>query len=218
MLGLGWEYGWLTDAAPGDQPLYALRPRGMDTGTAELPDSLSRMAADYVEQIRTVQPTGPLPPAGLVLRRQRRPGDGGPAPGRGRRGGRPRPAGLQSRGRPRHRRAAGGLRRTGGEGGRRTHRRGARGVSARRPQQHPHPARPPHPEDHRHPAARLSADSETKAARWRHFVSGEVREHVLDCAHRDMLLNPDVVRRIWDITAGELEPTDTGIDTDPDRA
>ncbi len=41
---------------------------------------------------------------------------------------------------------------------------------------------------------------------------------MLDCAHRDMLLNPDVVRRIWDITAGELEPTDTGIDTDPDRA
>ncbi|KPC91172.1 hypothetical protein ADL27_31785, partial [Streptomyces sp. NRRL F-6602] len=53
------EYGWLADAAPGDQPLYALRPRGMDTGATELPDSLARMAADYVAQIRTVQPSGP---------------------------------------------------------------------------------------------------------------------------------------------------------------
>ncbi|MFG2162972.1 non-ribosomal peptide synthase/polyketide synthase [Streptomyces olivaceus] len=218
VLGLGWEYGWLTDAAPGDQPLYALRPRGMDTGTAELPDSLPRMAADYVEQIRTVQPTGPyhllgwsfggnvvqemaaqLQDAGeevaaLVLL------DSSPVDG---------PATAEQRAgfAEQEETVAGALTGEEHEAYLRIVRNNTRILLAHRTRKTTGTL------------LLVSADSETKAALWRPFVSGEVREHVLDCAHRDMLLNPDVVRRIWDIAAGELEPTDTDdTDNDPDRA
>ncbi|MBU6536158.1 non-ribosomal peptide synthetase, partial [Streptomyces mayonensis] len=218
VLGLGWEYGWLTDAAPGDQPLYALRPRGMDTGSAELPDSLPRMAADYVEQIRTVQPTGPyhllgwsfggnvvqemaaqLQDAGeevaaLVLL------DSSPVDG---------PATAEQRAgfAEQEETVAGALTGEEHEAYLRIVRNNTRILLAHRTRKTTGTL------------LLVSADSETKAALWRPFVSGEVREHVLDCAHRDMLLNPDVVRRIWDIAAGELEPTDTDdTDTDPDRA
>ncbi|WP_263242093.1 non-ribosomal peptide synthetase, partial [Streptomyces sp. A13(2022)] len=221
VLGLGWEYGWLTDAAPGDQPLYALRPRGMDTGTAELPDSLPRMAADYVEQIRTVQPTGPyhllgwsfggnvvqemaaqLQDAGeevaaLVLL------DSSPVDG---------PATAEQRAgfAEQEETVAGALTGEEHEAYLRIVRNNTRILLAHRTRKTTGTL------------LLVSADSETKAALWRPFVSGEVREHVLDCAHRDMLLNPDVVRRIWDIAAGELEPTaadtDADTDNDPDRA
>jgi thioesterase domain-containing protein len=43
---------------PADYPLYGLQARGFD-GTSPLPGSLSDMAADYLEQIRSVQPSGP---------------------------------------------------------------------------------------------------------------------------------------------------------------
>ncbi|MGW8063908.1 amino acid adenylation domain-containing protein, partial [Streptomyces ziwulingensis] len=211
VLGLGWEYGWLTDAAPGNQPLYALRPRGMDDGTAELPDSLSRMAADYVEQIRTVQPTGPyhllgwsfggnvvqemaaqLQDAGeevaaLILL------DSSPVDG---------PATAEQRAgfAEQEETVAGALTGEEHEAYLRIVRNNTRILLAHRT---------------RKTSGTLllvSAESETKAGRWRPFVSGGIREHTLDCAHREMLLNPDVVRRIWDIAADGLTPTDTAPD------
>ncbi|MFD8815941.1 amino acid adenylation domain-containing protein, partial [Streptomyces sp. NPDC059627] len=56
--GLGWEYLYLAQTAPAGQPVYGIQARGMDGRTVP-PKSLSEMAADYVEQIRTVQPLGP---------------------------------------------------------------------------------------------------------------------------------------------------------------
>jgi acyl carrier protein len=54
--GVGFEYTHLSRCMPG-QPLYGIGPRGLRG--EELPGSLPDMAADYVEQIRTVQATGP---------------------------------------------------------------------------------------------------------------------------------------------------------------
>ncbi|WP_164904304.1 non-ribosomal peptide synthetase [Streptomyces albidoflavus] len=208
VLGLGWEYGWLTDAAPGDQPLYALRPRGMDTGAAELPDSLARMAADYVAQIRTVQPSGPyhllgwsfggnvvqemaaqLQDAGeevaaLILL------DSSPVDG---------PATAEQRAgfAEQEETVAGALTGEEHEAYLRIVRNNTRILLAHRTRKTTGTL------------LLVSADSETKAGLWRPFVSGEIREHTLDCAHREMLLNPDVVRQIWSLAAGELTPTDT---------
>ncbi|WP_322986209.1 non-ribosomal peptide synthase/polyketide synthase [Streptomyces sp. S584] len=208
VLGLGWEYGWLTDAAPGNQPLYALRPRGMDTGATELPDSLARMAADYVAQIRTVQPSGPyhllgwsfggnvvqemaaqLQHAGeevaaLILL------DSSPVDG---------PATAEQRAgfAEQEETVAGALTGEEHEAYLRIVRNNTRILLAHRT---------------RRTTGTLllvSAESEKKAGLWRPFVSGEIREHTLDCTHREMLLNPDVVRRIWSIAADELTPTDT---------
>jgi enterobactin synthetase component F len=56
--GLGWSYtGLMRHLAP-DQPVYALQARGL-TEPDVLPASIKEMAADYLDQIRTVQPTGP---------------------------------------------------------------------------------------------------------------------------------------------------------------
>lgn len=56
--GLGWSYtGLLRHLAP-DQPVYALQARGL-TEPDVLPASVEEMAADYLRQIRTVQPAGP---------------------------------------------------------------------------------------------------------------------------------------------------------------
>ncbi|WP_236670452.1 thioesterase domain-containing protein, partial [Streptomyces antimycoticus] len=55
----------------------------------------------------------------------------------------------------------------------------------------------------------ISGDSDAKADLWRPLVSGEVLEHTLDCPHRELLLNPEAVRRIWDIVANELGLAET---------
>ncbi|MFJ9427667.1 non-ribosomal peptide synthase/polyketide synthase [Streptomyces sp. NPDC101249] len=211
VLGLGWEYGWLADAAPPQQPLYALRPRGMDTGESALPESLPRMAADYVAQIRRVQPTGPyhllgwsfggnvvqemaaqLQDAGeeiaslIVL--DARPVDG------------PASAAQRAGFAEQEETVAGALTGEEHEAYVRIVRNNTRILLAHRT---------------RRTSGTLllvSAESEAKAGLWRPFVSGEVREHILDCTHREMLLNPDVVREIWEIAAGELEPGETGPD------
>ncbi|MET9567055.1 amino acid adenylation domain-containing protein [Streptomyces tauricus] len=207
VLGLGWEYGWLADSVPDGQPLYALRPRGMDDGEAELPDSLSRMAADYVAQIRTVQPTGPyhllgwsfggnvvqemaaqLQDAGeevaalVVL-------DSSPVNG---------PATAEQRAgfAEQEDTVAGEL--TGAE-----HKAYIRIVRNNTKILLAHQTRKTSGT-----LLLISADSEEKAALWRPLVSGEVREHTLDCTHREMLLNPEVVREIWDIASEELGLTD----------
>nr|WP_238356597.1 non-ribosomal peptide synthetase [Kribbella italica] len=56
--GISWTYsGLLRHLAP-DQPLYGLQSRKL-SDPAYTPDSIEAIAADYVEQIRTVQPQGP---------------------------------------------------------------------------------------------------------------------------------------------------------------
>uniref|UniRef100_A0AAU3H0S3 Non-ribosomal peptide synthase/polyketide synthase n=1 Tax=Streptomyces sp. NBC_01401 TaxID=2903854 RepID=A0AAU3H0S3_9ACTN len=213
VLGLGWEYGWLADAAPREQPLYALRPRGMDTGAEELPESLARMAADYVTQIRAVQPEGPYhllgwsfggnvvqemaaqlqdegeEVAALILL------DSSPVDG-------PVTDGQRAGFAEQEEKVAGALTGEEHEAYLRVVRNNTRILLAHRTRKTSGTL------------LLISADSEAKGALWQPLVSGEVREHTLDCAHREMLLDPDVVRRIWDIAAGELEPTDT----DPDPA
>ncbi|MGW4650750.1 amino acid adenylation domain-containing protein [Kitasatospora sp. NPDC004289] len=56
--GLSWPYMPLARYVPKDIPLYGLQARGID-GTGELAGSVPDMAADYVRQIRAVQPSGP---------------------------------------------------------------------------------------------------------------------------------------------------------------
>ncbi|MFI6151838.1 non-ribosomal peptide synthase/polyketide synthase, partial [Kitasatospora sp. NPDC051170] len=56
--GLGWPYMPLARFVPEDIPLYALQARGVD-GTGELAGSVREMAADYLDRIRSVQPSGP---------------------------------------------------------------------------------------------------------------------------------------------------------------
>ncbi|MDL4821047.1 amino acid adenylation domain-containing protein [Actinomadura opuntiae] len=56
--GVSWCYMPLARFVPADVPLYGLQARGLD-GTAEPPRSIRDMAADYVAQVRAVQPHGP---------------------------------------------------------------------------------------------------------------------------------------------------------------
>lgn len=55
--GLAWCYRPLARFVPDDLPLYGLQAAGLDGGAPAA--SVREMAADYVEQIRAVQPTGP---------------------------------------------------------------------------------------------------------------------------------------------------------------
>jgi thioesterase domain-containing protein len=56
--GLSWCYIPLSRYVPADQPLYGLQARGLD-GTSQPACSLQEMAAEYVEQIRAAQQSGP---------------------------------------------------------------------------------------------------------------------------------------------------------------
>jgi amino acid adenylation domain-containing protein len=56
--GLSWCYTDLVNYLPADHPVYGLQARGFDSGEP-LPQTLEEMAADYVAQIREVQPAGP---------------------------------------------------------------------------------------------------------------------------------------------------------------
>ncbi|MFG3021548.1 amino acid adenylation domain-containing protein [Streptomyces sp. NPDC048254] len=56
--GFSWGYAGLTSPLGADQPVYGLQARGLD-GTEVLPASLREMAADYLDHVRSVQPTGP---------------------------------------------------------------------------------------------------------------------------------------------------------------
>ncbi|MFI7103506.1 amino acid adenylation domain-containing protein [Streptomyces sp. NPDC050161] len=58
--GLSWCYAGLLRHLGPDRPVYGLQARGLTpTGTGTLPTTFDELIADYVEQIRTVQPTGP---------------------------------------------------------------------------------------------------------------------------------------------------------------
>ncbi|MGW3045902.1 non-ribosomal peptide synthetase, partial [Kitasatospora sp. NPDC001159] len=56
--GLGWSYRTLAAEIHDDQPLFALQARSLRQ-TDGLPTNLADMAADYLAQLRTVQPEGP---------------------------------------------------------------------------------------------------------------------------------------------------------------
>jgi thioesterase domain-containing protein len=56
--GMSWCYMPMARFAPGGIPLYALQARGLN-GESAFAASLTEMAYDYIEQIRTVQATGP---------------------------------------------------------------------------------------------------------------------------------------------------------------
>jgi thioesterase domain-containing protein len=56
--GLSWCYTPLSRYVPADQPLYGLQARGLD-GASQPACSVRDMAAEYIEQIRTVQESGP---------------------------------------------------------------------------------------------------------------------------------------------------------------
>ncbi|MFJ8469203.1 non-ribosomal peptide synthetase, partial [Streptomyces swartbergensis] len=56
--GLSWCYMPFAQHVPEDLPVYGLQARGVD-GKAPFAGSMAEMAADYIEQMRAVQPTGP---------------------------------------------------------------------------------------------------------------------------------------------------------------
>ncbi|MGG0941585.1 non-ribosomal peptide synthetase DhbF [Bacillus subtilis] len=56
--GLSWCYAGLMTNIGTDYPIYGLQARGIGQ-REELPETLDDMAADYIKQIRTVQPKGP---------------------------------------------------------------------------------------------------------------------------------------------------------------
>ena len=57
--GLSWVYSGLMRHIGADRPLYGLQARGIADPGVALPADVDAMAADYVAQIRTVQPHGP---------------------------------------------------------------------------------------------------------------------------------------------------------------
>lgn len=58
VLGLSWGFAGLGQYLGKDTALYGLQSRGLD-GQAELPGSIEEVAADYIFQLRQIQPSGP---------------------------------------------------------------------------------------------------------------------------------------------------------------
>ncbi|WP_328930649.1 amino acid adenylation domain-containing protein (plasmid) [Streptomyces sp. NBC_00190] len=56
--GLSWPYSTLLAHIAADYPVYGLQARGLN-GEGPIATGVTEMAADYVEQIRSVQPAGP---------------------------------------------------------------------------------------------------------------------------------------------------------------
>ncbi|MCG6495240.1 amino acid adenylation domain-containing protein [Kitasatospora sp. A2-31] len=56
--GLSWGYGVFLKLIRSEYPVYGLQSRGFQPGE-KLAESMTELAADYVEQIRSVQPHGP---------------------------------------------------------------------------------------------------------------------------------------------------------------
>jgi nonribosomal peptide synthetase DhbF len=56
-IGLSWSYAGLMKHIAADRPLYGLQARGINQG--DLPQTVAQVAADYLDQIRRVQPAGP---------------------------------------------------------------------------------------------------------------------------------------------------------------
>nr|WTB07107.1 amino acid adenylation domain-containing protein [Streptomyces antimycoticus] len=65
--GLSWSYSALLRSVDAEHPVYGLQSRGLGGEADALPATLEEMAADYVAQIRRVQPTGPYALLGWSL-------------------------------------------------------------------------------------------------------------------------------------------------------
>ena len=57
-VGIAWSYAALAAGLPKRQPLYALQARSLVKRDG-LPATVEEMAADYIAQIRSIQPSGP---------------------------------------------------------------------------------------------------------------------------------------------------------------
>ncbi|CAM5350242.1 hypothetical protein GCM10010329_40960 [Streptomyces spiroverticillatus] len=57
--GISWCYSGLLSRLDTQQPVYGLQARGLHGDGEQLPSTMEEMAADYIEQIRTVRPHGP---------------------------------------------------------------------------------------------------------------------------------------------------------------
>ncbi|KAF9345234.1 hypothetical protein BGX26_003378 [Mortierella sp. AD094] len=66
VLGFSWYYMRLLEHVAIDQPIYGIQARGLD-GVGLLADSMDSMAADYIGEIRKVQPHGPYQLLGWSL-------------------------------------------------------------------------------------------------------------------------------------------------------
>ncbi|MEU4999879.1 amino acid adenylation domain-containing protein, partial [Streptomyces sp. NPDC021622] len=64
--GLAWTYAGLLEPLDKDQPVYGLQARGINE-PGHTPGSLDEIARDYVEHLRSVQPTGPYQLLGWSL-------------------------------------------------------------------------------------------------------------------------------------------------------
>ncbi|EFE66254.1 amino acid adenylation domain-containing protein [Streptomyces viridosporus] len=64
--GIGWGYSGLLRHIPADHPIYAIQARGL-ARDEELPSSIQEMADDYLDRIRSVQPSGPYHLVGWSL-------------------------------------------------------------------------------------------------------------------------------------------------------
>lgn len=64
--GVSWGFAPLAASIPAEYPLYGVQAQGL-TGAEALPQSIAEMAADYVRQIRAVQPAGPYQLLGCSL-------------------------------------------------------------------------------------------------------------------------------------------------------
>ncbi|WP_311315071.1 non-ribosomal peptide synthetase [Streptomyces naphthomycinicus] len=64
--GLSWRYTGLLRHLPSDRPVYGLQARVLDT-PGHRPKSVEEMAADYLSEIRAVQPAGPYHLVGWSL-------------------------------------------------------------------------------------------------------------------------------------------------------
>lgn len=60
VIGVSWSYAGLLRHMGPQCPIYALQARGLNSKSQTVqPDSIDAMANDYLEQIRSIQPTGP---------------------------------------------------------------------------------------------------------------------------------------------------------------
>ncbi len=57
-IGLSWGYIGLSQHLGSEQPIYGLQARGLD-GVSPLAETMDDMAAEYIKQIRHIQPSGP---------------------------------------------------------------------------------------------------------------------------------------------------------------
>ncbi|MFG3200144.1 alpha/beta fold hydrolase, partial [Streptomyces sp. NPDC048208] len=64
--GYTWVYAQLANYLPEGLSIYGIQARGLD-GDTDLPNTVEEMAADYIRQVRAIQPSGPYSLLGWSL-------------------------------------------------------------------------------------------------------------------------------------------------------